>query len=378
MKKIITKKLSKHAKIGAIILFAILFPIKSFAQINDSATYKQVQFIKLNQANDLFTYWFQSDKYYSDGIDIEFAFSFLNNKASDKVLLGFKDTPFKDFTLSFNQDMYTPQNTDLTTVDSTDRPYAGQLFITYSKYSNRFWEAKKLVSKIYLGVQGPAAFAGETQNGVHSYIGNREIMGWDNQISNGLILDYELQYLQMIPVSSSFTELHGYGTFRTGTINTSAELGFRFKIGRYTDSYMNLFGIANKRNTYNFTIDDIAKMSKSRHKIIPKKIRSKGLSEQARYLSDKLNRKFQFYFFTEGNIAYILRDGSVEGSLIQFSPNVYEYSYSDYNHFSVGGRYGFVIQYSGFYFEYERYLRTDAFREDAVFGYGRIILSWVF
>ena len=95
-------------------------------------------------------------------------------------------------------------------------------------------------------------------------------------------------------------------------------------------------------------------------------------------MTNKLNRKFQMYFFLESNSIYVLRDGSVEGSLIQFSPNVYEYSYADYDHFIWGGRYGFVIQYSHFYLEFTRYLDTDNYREDGVFGYGRMIFSWVF
>jgi len=357
---------------------SVLLSYYSFAQVEDSLVYKQVQFVKLNQANDLFTIFFQSDKYYTDGVDFEMAHQIFNNKASDFVLLGFKDTPYKDFSLSFNQDMYTPENTQLTTVDSNDRPYAGQLYITYSKYSNQFIKGRKLTSKIYFGFQGSMALAGKSQNFVHNAIGNDSILGWDNQLSNGLILDYEMQYMQLIPVSSPITELHYFGNLRIGTLNNLAELGFRFKIGRFTDSYINFYGIGNRRNNYTLSAKDIANMSPNRRRTIPKKIRALSLEEQANYFSDKLNRKFQLYFFTEAMGAYILRNGSVEGSLIQFSPNVYEYNYGDYNHFEWGGRYGFVLQYSGFYMEFARYLHTDDYRDSGFFGYGRMIMGWVF
>jgi len=184
--------------------------------------------------------------------------------------------------------------------------------------------------------------------------------------------------MQLIPVSSPITELHYFGNFHIGTLNNFAELGFRFKIGRFTDSYMNFYGIANKHNQHKFTAKDIALMSANRRKAIPKRIRAKSLEEQASYFSDKLNRKFQFYFFTEGVASYILRDGSVEGSLIQFSPNIYERQYSDYNHFEWGGRYGFVAQYSGLYMEFARYLHTDDYRNEGFFGYGRMIFGWIF
>ena len=362
----------------SLMVLGVLSNFSAQSQVNDSNIYKQIRFFKLNQANDLFTVWNQSDKYYTDCFDMEFAHPIFDNKVSDAVLIGF-NTPYKDYSLSFNQDMYTPENTDKITVDSTDRPYAGQLYFTYAKYSNQFWRARKLVARAFIGIQGPWAFAKESQNGVHGMIDNKEVMGWDNQLSNGIILDYQVQYLQLIQaLSSPITELHYFGTARLGTLNSSAEIGFRFKFGHYTDSYMNFYGIANTRFQHHFTATDVAKMSNSRRKMIPKRIREKSLKEQAEYLSEKLNRKFQFYFFLEGTGEYILRDGSVEGSLIQFSPNQYEYNYSDYKHFKAGGRYGFVLQYSHFYLEFARYASTDNYQENGFFGYGRIILAWVF
>jgi len=122
----------------------------------------------------------------------------------------------------------------------------------------------------------------------------------------------------------------------------------------------------------------LAKLSTSRRKIIPKRLRNKSPQAQIQYLNDKLNRKFQFYFFTEGMFSYMLRDGAVEGSLIQFCPNEYTYSYNDYQHFNMKGRYGFVFQYHRFYMEYMRYMLTDAYELTSVFGYGRVILSYVF
>ena len=362
-----------------ITLFFIFFTssLSLFAQEKDSTKYKQIQFFKINQENDLFTLWNQSDKYYTDGINMEFANSIFNNKPADFMLFGFK-TKYKDFSLAINQDMYVPENTDSPKIDSTDRPYAGQLYFTYAQYSNQFWKGRKLVSKIFLGVQGPSAGGKELQQRVHEVLDSKDVLGWDHQIANGLILDYQVQYLQLLPLSTPITELHYFVTGRTGTLNTSLDVGFRFKFGRFTDTYTNFYGIHNPDYTYNITEKDFLSITKSRSKMIPKHIRKKNAKEQVTYLNNKLNRKFQFYFFTEGNVKYLLRNGSVEGSLVQFQTSDYTYSYSDYEHFSLGGRYGFVMQYSHAYLEFARYLHTDTFREDGYFGYGRVILSWVF
>ena len=132
------------------------------------------------------------------------------------------------------------------------------------------------------------------------------------------------------------------------------------KFGRYTDTYVNFFGIANDRNSCYFDASDIIKMSK-RREIISKHICNHSLEQQATCLNKRMTRKFQLYCIIEGRISYILRDRSVEVSLIQFSDNVYDYNYADYDHLKVLGRYGFVIQYSNFHKEYARYLQNDSF-----------------
>jgi len=356
----------------------ILFTIILYSQTDTSKQYRQIHFVKLNQANDLFTYWFQSDREYSDGVNIEVAHRIFNNKVADFLLLGIKNTPYKDFSLSISQDMFTPTNTKTTELITDDRPYASQLFFTYAKYSNDFWKGRKLVSRAFIGVQGPIALGGEAQNTVHIWIDNPTANGWEHQLSNGLVLDYEMQYLQQIPLVSHLTELHAFARARVGSLLNFAEIGFRFKFGHYTDSYTNFYGIANPKYNYKFTTSDLAKLSHTRRKIIPKRIRQKSAQKQINYLNNKLNRKFQFYFFAEGMTNYMLRDGTVEGSLIQFKPNEHRYYYSDYSHFNLIGRYGFVLQIHRFYMEYTRFLENDIYEEYPVFGYGRIIFSYVF
>jgi len=361
-----------------LLIFLLFVFYNANSQTDTTSEYRQIHFVKLNQANDLFTYWFQSDRGYSDGVNIEVAHGFFNNTISDMLLLGIKDSPYKDFSLSISQDMFTPENTQTDTLITNDRPYASQLYFTYAKYSNDFWRGRKIVSRAFIGVQGPIAFGEQAQNNVHSWIDNPSVNGWDHQLSNGLVLDYEVQYLQQIPLVSHLTELHGFGRVRVGTMYNAAELGFRFKFGHYTDTYTNFYGIANTKYNYNFSTKDLAKLSKSRKKIIPKRIRKKSELEQVKYLNNKLNRKFQFYLYTEAMVNYMLRDGSVEGSLIQFAPNSHSYSYEDYKHINYIGRYGFVFQYKHFYMEYMRYLENDVYEIHPAFGYGRIILTWVF
>ena len=366
-----------YLKIKLIIIFALISSLLG-AQTDTLLNYRQIHFVKLNQANDLFTYWFQSDRNFSDGVNIEVAHRVFNNKIADRILIGCRNTQYKDFSLSINQDMFTPKNTQTTELNTIDRPYTALLYFTYSKYSNNFWKGKKLVSRLLFGIQGPTALGKEAQNTVHEMIDNPLVYGWDNQLNNGLMLDYEIQFIQEIPITTSFTELHGFSKLQLGTIYNYVELGFRYKIGRYTDTYMNFYGIANPKYKHNLKIEDIAKFNKFRKKIIPKRIRVKSAQEQISFLNKKLNRKFQLYFFTEAMSRFMVRDGTVEGSLITFKKNNYRFYYNDYEHLNFIGRYGFVFQYSRFYMEYMRYLEKDVYNITDVFGYGRIIISYVF
>lgn len=361
-----------------LILSVFSINLQSYSQIDTSKNYRQIEFIRFNQANDLFTVWFQSDKDFTDGINVEMAHRIFNNKVADKVLIGFRKSPFKDFSLSLNQDIYTPENKFNTEVDSTNRPYTAQLYLTYTKVSNDFWKARKLSSSFFLGIQGPSALGEEMQNGVHRLINNHELLGWDNQMSDGLLLDYKIRLSQMLPISTSFGEVNAFGSVRAGTVYNAGEIGLHLKIGRYTDSYMNVSGIYNPKNTHKFTEEELFKMGKFRKRIIPNKIRKLNTEKQVDYLNKRMNRKLQAYFFTEFSTTYFLRDGSLEGSLIQFKPNVYNYRPTDYEHLVLNGKYGFVFQYDHFYFSFERFLHTQSYQKNGIFGYGRIIFSWIF
>ncbi len=61
-----------------LVFFVLLYSFTS-VQAQDSNAYKQIHFFKLNQSNDLFTYLYQSDKYFTDGVNIELAHSIFNN-----------------------------------------------------------------------------------------------------------------------------------------------------------------------------------------------------------------------------------------------------------------------------------------------------------
>jgi len=351
-------------------------PLILFSQ--EEKEYQQLHMLRLKQENDLYQYWYQSDKNFSDGIHIEVAHRIFNIKPADWFLIGFKDTPYKDFSLSIGQDLFTPSNTQTTEVDTNDRPYTGLLYFTYSKFSNRFLKGKKLYTNFFLGLQGAWAMGEEMQNGVHEVLDNPTAKGWDNQLGTGLMLDYDVNYMQLIPVGNKFFESNFLGKAHIGTMYDYVTAGILLKIGHYSDTYMNYDGIVNSRNNLLVNEDDIENMSSAKRKLMPKSIRNSSLENQVNYINKRMNRKWQYFFMLEFQTSYTFYDGTAEGSLIQFSNNVHTFPLSSEDQLVFQGEYSFNVQYGHFHMEFNRFIENDAYNSGDFFGFGEISLSWIF
>ena len=90
----------------------------------------------------------------------------------------------RNIVISIGQLMFTPEDKQKTTLDKTDRPYAGWL---YAGMGYQARTANKLHSfELNVGLVGPAALAQESQDLIHSIRGIDKFNGWDNQLHNEL------------------------------------------------------------------------------------------------------------------------------------------------------------------------------------------------
>jgi lipid A 3-O-deacylase len=107
---------------------------------------------------------------------------------------------------SIGQKMFTPNDTQSSSLVTNDRPYAGWLYagLTFtSKRPNRMDRFE-----FQLGVLGPAAQGEETQNFVHELRDLTKTKGWSHQLDNepGLALIYERKWRILKSTNS-----HGFG-----------------------------------------------------------------------------------------------------------------------------------------------------------------------
>lgn len=359
------------------LFFLALMSNALLAEQGDSLVKNDFKMFRIKQENDLYQYWYQSDKDFTDGLHFELFHPVFNNKASNWFLIGFKKNAFNDYSLSIGQDIFTPENIEAEEVDTTDRPYSALLYLTYSKYSNDFFRGRMINSNFYLGLSGKQAYGEQVQNGVHEILDNQPANGWDYQMETGLMLDYDITYKQLLPLNTPFFETNYFGKAHIGTIYNYLEIGLDFKIGHYGDSYLNDNGIYNRKNEIVVDEDDIEKLSKSKLQMIPKKIRQKSKSEQVAYLNRRLNRKLQYYFHFGSQLSYNFYDGTSEGSLIQFSNSVHKLENEDLNSLLIQGYYGITFQYSSFLMKYDRFLANNIYENGNFFGFGEITIAFV-
>ncbi|MBB3700289.1 DUF2219 family protein [Flammeovirga yaeyamensis] len=351
------------------LVFVFVLSVCFYQQVSaqvDSLHKDQSEFISISSQNDFYQYWMQSDRNFTNGIHLTWSSHHFNNKLMDKLLVGLKNATQKEFSLGIGQDMHTPEDATKTEVDSTDRPYAGLLYATYKKVTSNYWKTLRVESNLYFGVQGPAAFGGETQNFMHSlFLENKDFEGWHNQIGNGLILDYDVTVHKMLPFVGNLYETSAFAKIHVGTIYNYALTGVKFKFGKFNDTYYSKEGVRQKTPPYLKTSEN---MSKARKKLISKR----KLGNTFDRLLPSLNEVKQIYFFTEFHIGGLAYDGTAQGSLIQFESSPYVLKSHEIQPLIMNWVYGFNFNIKRCMFRYYRVVENDSFKNRNLFGWGEI------
>jgi lipid A 3-O-deacylase len=140
----------------------------------------------------------------------------------------------KNLVLAIGQNIYTPNDTQSTTLITADRPYAGWLYLGVGVV----WKNATVRNSVVfdLGVVGPWSFAKETQRLVHDLIDTDHPLGWDNQLHNefGFVGTYERtwRWPKLARRSGLDWELLPHAGAALGNVATYANLGGELRFGR--------------------------------------------------------------------------------------------------------------------------------------------------
>ena len=135
------------------------------------------------------------------------------------------------------QSLFTPSNTSLLNPSVKDRPYGAWLYtgVSLLQETNQGSHHTLENTELLVGVVGPPAFGGVTQNDFHQFVGTTSAMGWENQIKTepGFVVSYERKWRFQQPLIGNFSidaipELGASG----GNIMTYGEAGGMVRFGQ--------------------------------------------------------------------------------------------------------------------------------------------------
>lgn len=175
---------------GRSLYLLLLVLISSGAHAN---TEPPDSFVSIQTENDLFAR--SGDRYYTNGLQL----SILKKEPPPAWLAKIAEwTPFYQQGSGLNlvqytvgQKIFTPNDTETSTVVADDRPYAGYLYfgatlMSHISHSENFDYGN--LFEMTIGVVGPSALGEQAQTFVHDLIGIDSPNGWDNQLEDELAL----------------------------------------------------------------------------------------------------------------------------------------------------------------------------------------------
>lgn len=187
------------------------------------------RYFRLNYENDYFS---ATDQYYTQGINLEFVHPALSKFPVSGILLHLKGGSHK-YGLSVEHDAYTPTSISSSEILYGDRPFAACLFLKTFKLSVDTVKHQRLSAAFSAGVIGPYAGGENMQRSIHRWLGDIPPVGWDNQIQNDVILNYQLAYEKKIFSWRRFISFSSDAKIRAGTLNDKLNGGFTMMIGNF-------------------------------------------------------------------------------------------------------------------------------------------------
>lgn len=313
------------------------------------------QTISLTEENDFFGGG--TDKHYTQGMRLAWLSPDLTSyrdQVPDWLMPYVRLLPFlkghgvqRNVSFALSQKIYTPADTEAECFLENDRPYAGYLAFTWGFVSKtpsqlNSWETS-------LGVVGPDALGGWTQNNYHRLINEEPAKGWEYQLHNEPTLNVSWQRIwRAIEVDLG----HGFGLdvlphvgASAGTVSTGGGGGGEVRFG------------------WHLPLDFGSSLMRS----------GSGVSAPAAENDPRLHQGLSFHVFGGVDGRYVVRNIFLDGNTFQDSPRVDKLPW-------VGDAYwGCAITAGAWKLTFSEVYRSDEFRhQDRGHTYGSLTLSYTY
>jgi hypothetical protein len=299
-------------RVALILLVQILANTVYCQMIDNTVVYRNMSTdrgLRFHYENDYFS---KTDIYYTQGINLELVHPSLKKFPLSRLLIQAPGQETK-YGIGAEHLGFTPTSISSQTILREDRPFAGCLMFNLFSATNDSIRKYRIASAITVGVIGPMAGASEFQSAIHRWINDEEPLGWNNQIRNDLILNYQADISKGLINYKNIIMLAGKVRLRGGTFNTKLSGGLLMMTGLFSNPW--------------------------------------------KYFTNT-NRNFQIYLYEEPLVSLVGHDATLQGGIFNSSP--YTISASELQRVVFQNNAGLVIQIRKIYLEYfQSYLSKE-------------------
>ncbi len=316
-------------KLSIILIF--LLPVTTIhgQRIENTSSFRKLDapsFFRFHYDNDYFTKY---DQYYSQGITLEFVHPSIKKFPLARLLYKPWQGPAQ-YGLTFNLFGFTPKSILSDSILYGDRPFDANISVQAFLTQTDVVRKREVSMTISLGIMGPAALGYEIQYNIHKWLDNPLPHGWQYQIKNDIILNYQLGYEKQLLSAGNHFLLNGTAEARIGTLNDKLNGGFNFMAGRF-----------NKRFE---TVQPI-------------------------------KRKAEYYFYGQGRVNVIGYDASLQGGLFN-RKSPYTISAANISRLSFQADAGVILNFKSFYLSYTQSFLTKEFSTGSNHRWGGVSMGF--
>ncbi len=321
------------------IRFSICFlTTAAFSQVIDNtASYRMIdaeRYIRFQYDNDYFT---DSDLYYTQGLNLEVISPTLKKNPLTRLLITPKEN-INQVGLAVEHNAYTPTSISSNEIRYGDRPFAASLMIKTFGASVNPSRRYRITSSLSLGMIGPVAGAYQIQKTIHRWIKGTDPQGWQYQIKNDLIINYEVGVEKNI-IHSNHVLLNGFVAGRLGTYSTKFSAGSTFMLGKFNSTITRCFS-------------------------------GKKLSIE--------KQKFTYHFYLQPIVNIVLYDATMNGGLVFNRDSRYTLSNKEIERFTLQGNAGVVFSIGSFYIDYFQSILSKEFTTGDYHRWGGLRVGCIF
>ncbi len=321
----------------SIFLSFCCLPFLAWGQaVDNMASFRMVaadRFVRLHYENDYFT---ATDYYYTQGINLEIVDPTYCKFPLSKILAVPK-VGKRQYGISIEHNGYTPTSIESNAILYGDRPFAASLMLKTFVMTVDGARHRRITSSFSVGVIGPTAGGYEMQKSIHAWIGATEPLGWQFQIQNALILNYEAGIEKNIVSADNRFLINAFGLARVGTLNTKLSSGMILMWGRLNPAITSVFGAGDNAH----------------------------------------NHKVYFHLYAQPMINVIGYDATMQGGVFNHD-SPYTLSSSEVEHITFQGNYGAVLSFGSMYLEYFKTILSKEFTTGLYHRWGGIRVGVVF